>query len=150
MIRRPPRSTPLYSSAASDVYKRQGIGIDDGATQLVIYLPVILRLKAVFMGLIQVGIGKSERVKINFIAQIDIKGGEFEAIAGDDMIQAEVHGLGFCRLDKAIEAATKQKETIDIRRLECLVVIGKQAGLAIESVVHADIPGIEPVSYTHL
>ena len=26
MIRRPPRSTPLYSSAASDVYKRQGLG----------------------------------------------------------------------------------------------------------------------------
>src|SRR5660397_176933 len=26
MIRRPPRSTPLYSSAASDVYKRQGRG----------------------------------------------------------------------------------------------------------------------------
>ncbi|GAB5837113.1 hypothetical protein JMUB7551_28710 [Staphylococcus aureus] len=25
MIRRPPRSTPLYSSAASDVYKRQDI-----------------------------------------------------------------------------------------------------------------------------
>ena len=24
MMRRPPRSTPLYSSAASDVYKRQG------------------------------------------------------------------------------------------------------------------------------
>src|SRR5665647_2031881 len=24
MLRRPPRSTPLYSSAASDVYKRQG------------------------------------------------------------------------------------------------------------------------------
>src|SRR5665647_1563910 len=32
MIRRPPRSTPLYSSAASDVYKRQvpGIGIING------------------------------------------------------------------------------------------------------------------------
>src|SRR5674476_938434 len=28
MIRRPPRSTPLYSSAASDVYKRQGAGYD--------------------------------------------------------------------------------------------------------------------------
>ena len=26
MIRRPPRSTPLYSSAASDVYKRQEQG----------------------------------------------------------------------------------------------------------------------------
>src|SRR5450759_3826253 len=26
MIRRPPRSTPLYSSAASDVYKRQALG----------------------------------------------------------------------------------------------------------------------------
>ena len=26
MIRRPPRSTPLYSSAASDVYKRQIMG----------------------------------------------------------------------------------------------------------------------------
>ena len=25
MIRRPPRSTPLYSSAASDVYKRQDV-----------------------------------------------------------------------------------------------------------------------------
>ena len=25
MIRRPPRSTPLYSSAASDVYKRQTV-----------------------------------------------------------------------------------------------------------------------------
>ena len=29
MIRRPPRSTPLYSSAASDVYKRLGGGLDD-------------------------------------------------------------------------------------------------------------------------
>ena len=28
MIRRPPRATPLYSSAASDVYKRQdGLGV---------------------------------------------------------------------------------------------------------------------------
>ena len=27
MIRRPPRSTPLYSSAASDVYKRQKLYI---------------------------------------------------------------------------------------------------------------------------
>ena len=30
MIRRPPRSTPLYSSAASDVYKRQHMRKDDG------------------------------------------------------------------------------------------------------------------------
>ena len=29
MIRRPPRSTPLYSSAASDVYKRQGYAVRD-------------------------------------------------------------------------------------------------------------------------
>src|SRR5665647_3872011 len=28
MLRRPPRSTPLYSSAASDVYKRQGVNLD--------------------------------------------------------------------------------------------------------------------------
>ena len=28
MIRRPPRSTPLYSSAASDVYKRQAVNMD--------------------------------------------------------------------------------------------------------------------------
>src|SRR5660398_331981 len=27
MIRRPPRSTPLYSSAASDVYKRQAYSV---------------------------------------------------------------------------------------------------------------------------
>src|SRR5674476_869871 len=30
MIRRPPRSTPLYSSAASDVYKRQRIPAREG------------------------------------------------------------------------------------------------------------------------
>src|SRR5450759_2655637 len=30
MIRRPPRSTPLYSSAASDVYKRQALGMTAG------------------------------------------------------------------------------------------------------------------------
>ena len=36
MIRRPPRSTPLYSSAASDVYKRQGI--IDGACAIDILL----------------------------------------------------------------------------------------------------------------
>ena len=37
MIRRPPRSTPLYSSAASDVYKRQGLywlDLDDEAEAL--------------------------------------------------------------------------------------------------------------------
>src|SRR5450759_1993252 len=34
MIRRPPRSTPLYSSAASDVYKRQGLGGGDGRAAL--------------------------------------------------------------------------------------------------------------------
>src|SRR5660397_88186 len=33
MIRRPPRSTPLYSSAASDVYKRQGLA--DGTIDVV-------------------------------------------------------------------------------------------------------------------
>src|SRR5660398_61437 len=34
MIRRPPRSTPLYSSAASDVYKRQAVEHADGVGQL--------------------------------------------------------------------------------------------------------------------
>src|SRR5665647_3640555 len=32
MIRRPPRSTPLYSSAASDVYKRQIMDTGDPVT----------------------------------------------------------------------------------------------------------------------
>ena len=34
MIRRPPRSTPLYSSAASDVYKRQLHQIGDAILRL--------------------------------------------------------------------------------------------------------------------
>eukprot|EP00826_Nyctotherus_ovalis_P007128 TRINITY_DN11758_c0_g1_i2.p1 TRINITY_DN11758_c0_g1~~TRINITY_DN11758_c0_g1_i2.p1 ORF type:complete len:316 (+),score=55.05 TRINITY_DN11758_c0_g1_i2:34-948(+) len=34
MIRRPPRSTPLYSSAASDVYKRQNLGSSRSTTSL--------------------------------------------------------------------------------------------------------------------
>ena len=36
MIRRPPRSTPLYSSAASDVYKRQDITIASPYSDLLI------------------------------------------------------------------------------------------------------------------
>ena len=36
MIRRPPRSTPLYSSAASDVYKRQHQG---GCGAILTYIP---------------------------------------------------------------------------------------------------------------
>src|SRR5450759_6030199 len=38
MIRRPPRSTPLYSSAASDVYKRQteDVGGKDAAAKMAI------------------------------------------------------------------------------------------------------------------
>ena len=40
MIRRPPRSTPLYSSAASDVYKRQAYNILLGR-------PTLNRLNAV-------------------------------------------------------------------------------------------------------
>ena len=39
MIRRPPRSTPLYSSAASDVYKRQN---QKGMRDRVIDLDLIL------------------------------------------------------------------------------------------------------------
>ena len=35
MIRRPPRSTPLYSSAASDVYKRQGLFFNNNGTACV-------------------------------------------------------------------------------------------------------------------
>ena len=34
MIRRPPRSTPLYSSAASDVYKRQVADLGGGSLEL--------------------------------------------------------------------------------------------------------------------
>src|SRR5665647_2466560 len=40
MIRRPPRSTPLYSSAASDVYKRQpDAGVVFGGLGVVDVLP---------------------------------------------------------------------------------------------------------------
>src|SRR5660397_261199 len=38
MIRRPPRSTPLYSSAASDVYKRQDRGGQDQTLRLPAFL----------------------------------------------------------------------------------------------------------------
>eukprot|EP00826_Nyctotherus_ovalis_P037277 TRINITY_DN3389_c0_g1_i14.p1 TRINITY_DN3389_c0_g1~~TRINITY_DN3389_c0_g1_i14.p1 ORF type:complete len:109 (-),score=20.45 TRINITY_DN3389_c0_g1_i14:142-447(-) len=36
MIRRPPRSTPLYSSAASDVYKRQVLTLPERGVSLVV------------------------------------------------------------------------------------------------------------------
>src|SRR5674476_1638094 len=38
MIRRPPRSTPLYSSAASDVYKRQVLDHDAAVDLAVLHL----------------------------------------------------------------------------------------------------------------
>src|SRR5660397_294590 len=42
MIRRPPRSTPLYSSAASDVYKRQGMGLAAAACTIIGIAPGLL------------------------------------------------------------------------------------------------------------
>eukprot|EP00826_Nyctotherus_ovalis_P044550 TRINITY_DN4814_c0_g1_i8.p1 TRINITY_DN4814_c0_g1~~TRINITY_DN4814_c0_g1_i8.p1 ORF type:complete len:217 (+),score=54.52 TRINITY_DN4814_c0_g1_i8:28-651(+) len=42
MIRRPPRSTPLYSSAASDVYKRQGIRSFMRTYMVLYYLAAII------------------------------------------------------------------------------------------------------------
>ena len=47
MIPRPPRSTRYRSSAASDVYKRQALGILIGATTGL--LPVLLPLIAIFI-----------------------------------------------------------------------------------------------------
>ena len=38
MIRRPPRSTPLYSSAASDVYNRQLVVLDQMEHKVVLVL----------------------------------------------------------------------------------------------------------------
>ena len=46
MIRRPPRSTPLYSSAASDVYKRQYINISETARNLGVIVDSQLTLSA--------------------------------------------------------------------------------------------------------
>eukprot|EP00826_Nyctotherus_ovalis_P043551 TRINITY_DN4599_c0_g1_i9.p1 TRINITY_DN4599_c0_g1~~TRINITY_DN4599_c0_g1_i9.p1 ORF type:complete len:551 (-),score=207.49 TRINITY_DN4599_c0_g1_i9:60-1691(-) len=45
MIRRPPRSTPLYSSAASDVYKRQVHGLVYLATRMNSYLGEVKKNK---------------------------------------------------------------------------------------------------------
>src|SRR5665647_3417354 len=50
MIRRPPRSTPLYSSAASDVYKRQlreGIYVTDERGRIVDGNPAFLAMLGV-------------------------------------------------------------------------------------------------------
>src|SRR5674476_1169144 len=54
-IRRPPRSTPLYSSAASDVYKRQVINLADLLLPiLLISLLTLLRNIAVTLSLIHI------------------------------------------------------------------------------------------------
>ena len=42
MIRRPTRSTPLYSSAASDVYKRQAFNADFDGDQMAVHVPLSL------------------------------------------------------------------------------------------------------------
>src|SRR5660398_322242 len=48
MIRRPPRSTPLYSSAASDVYKRQVHGDPTGVSLLGWANPAVGQLSSGF------------------------------------------------------------------------------------------------------
>src|SRR5674476_834961 len=50
MIRRPPRSTPLYSSAASDVYKRQGFAVGLETTALPIVSLVVALIVSYFFG----------------------------------------------------------------------------------------------------
>src|SRR5660398_124227 len=57
MIRRPPRSTPLYSSAASDVYKRQFNRLRDGYQEVVALILVRKRRYMVVYLLIVVALG---------------------------------------------------------------------------------------------
>eukprot|EP00826_Nyctotherus_ovalis_P014384 TRINITY_DN14001_c0_g1_i23.p2 TRINITY_DN14001_c0_g1~~TRINITY_DN14001_c0_g1_i23.p2 ORF type:complete len:123 (+),score=23.45 TRINITY_DN14001_c0_g1_i23:27-371(+) len=54
MIRRPPRSTPLYSSAASDVYKRQVficLSLFTPSFETVLRLRIVPRIKFIFLSI---------------------------------------------------------------------------------------------------
>src|SRR5660397_203347 len=63
MIRRPPRSTPLYSSAASDVYKRQvwplGLELPTGLWRLGLVM-VLDALVGTALGLLASAVAKTE------------------------------------------------------------------------------------------
>src|SRR5660397_221931 len=77
MIRRPPRSTPLYSSAASDVYKRQTVLAIRDHTSFAIQIAVWLWLTVIAANLAEAvadGRGKAQaealrRAKTDTIAR---------------------------------------------------------------------------------
>src|SRR5674476_1414565 len=67
MIRRPPRSTPLYSSAASDVYKRQNMDYLTGEYEASLYGDAEETILRVSMECLDTSHCEKELVRENFL-----------------------------------------------------------------------------------
>ena len=95
MIRRPPRSTPLYSSAASDVYKRQMTAGFMAVTMEVVVLASVLKFLIVDFSLMCLDLFQSMLMKIMFVPAVlcssgpvpcSVKPDDCEADHADDII----------------------------------------------------------------
>src|SRR5660397_98650 len=77
MIRRPPRSTPLYSSAASDVYKRQPFRVVTGHGAVV--MPFFRKVRFLTLAMCEAEVGETcvthQGISLNVRAVIAFKVG---------------------------------------------------------------------------
>ena len=130
-----------YRASISIVGRQAEVGSDT---------PVVLQLKAVFVGLVDIGVyavieGWSGVEVINFILQISAEHGQLEPVIVFDVVDSRRQDFDFRRRDEGIEGSAEVKETVNVRRLERLVVIGKQSGFPAQPIIQTHIQRTEMV-----
>src|SRR5660397_296164 len=99
MIRRPPRSTPLYSSAASDVYKRQVFKVRENSKVVnkTVYIAVGLRRdgRKEILGL-WLGKNESSAFWMSVLTDIKARGVEDILITATDNLNGFTNTIRTC------------------------------------------------------
>src|SRR5665647_1434328 len=158
MIRRPPRSTPLYSSAASDVYKRQAVFLVNGFNGLGLHtlLAVVRMFPKVYDNFIflQVGVldagnfkGAAEVENLREHAQHEVN--RYVAYMGKRGFHTEAHfALGTDIVDEAAKLCDQIADRFPQAQFFAGQLVFKDENI-ITGWLHNHTV-FEPVSYTHL
>src|SRR5660397_258673 len=97
MIRRPARSTPLYSSAASDVYKRQ-LGVDVVALLVVGRGHAVQRGIEIVSGDVDALVGLLERQRDPATLEVDVDDLDHDPVSYTHLRAHETKANLVCRL----------------------------------------------------